>query len=395
MTLKPSSVKGPLNGITVIDLTHVLSGPYCTMLLAELGARVIKVEEPEKGDVARQVGPFINGKSAYFATINRGKEGMALDLKQANDRSIFERLLEEADVLVENFTTGVMEKLGYAWEELHARYPGLVFASISGFGRNGPLAETKSNDLIAQSMGGVMSVTGPPGGPPTRVGVAMADMGAGIFAATGIISALYHRSQTGEATRVDISMMDGQVALLEHQMARCAVSGEAPKPMGNKHSSLAPFDVYETADGQFAIAAAGDKNFMEFAAAIDRPDLAKDARFSSIPDRVANTQALDAEIEPIIRSRSTSHWLEVLGGGELRIAPVLNVAEVMDHSQTRARNMVVTADDPDMGELKMPGNPIKITQFPDPLTRKPAPDLGRDTEAVKAELAGQTKENIE
>jgi CoA:oxalate CoA-transferase len=395
--MTPSAVEGPLTGITVVDLTHVLSGPYCTMLLAELGARVIKIEEPRKGDVARQLGPFINGKSAYFATINRGKEGMALDLKKAGDRKIFERLLEEADVLVENFSSGVMERLGYSWKELHARCPRLVFASISGFGRTGPLRGNKSNDLIAQSMGGVMSVTGPPGGPPTRVGTAIADLSSGIFAVIGVCAALYHRSRTNTGTRVDISMMDGQISLLEHQMARFAATGKPPQPLGNKHSSVAPFGAYATADGQISIATAIDKDFIGLAAALDRRDLAEDPRFATIPDRVANAEILDAEIEPIIRSRSTAEWLAILGGGELRIAPVLNVAEVMDHPQANARNMVVTAADPAMGGLRMPGNPVKMPEFPDPLTRRPAPDMGRDTQAIVAELHGldRKKENIE
>jgi len=386
MSLKPSTVEGPLNGVLAVDLTHVLSGPYCTLLLAELGARVIKIEEPEKGDVARQLGPFINGKSAYFATVNRGKEGMALDLKMAGDRKIFERLLEEADVLVENFSSGVMERLGYSWNELHGRYPRLVFASISGFGRTGPLRRSKSNDLIAQSMGGIMSVTGPPGGPPTRVGTAIADISSGIFAALGVCSALYHRERTGEGVYVDISMMDGQIAMLEHQMARCVTAGKAPVPLGNKHSSVAPFGAYPTADGQIIIATAIDKDFTVLAAGLGRPDLPLDPRFASIPDRVANADALDREIEPLIRCHTTAHWLDVLKDRGLRIAPVLNVAEVMNHPQTLARNMVVTAADPVMGKFKMPGNPIKMPQFPDPPTRTPAPDLGQDNKAVEAEL---------
>jgi CoA:oxalate CoA-transferase len=386
MTLKPSPVEGPLTGIVVVDLTHVLSGPYCTLLLAELGARVIKIEEPQKGDVSRQLGPFVKGKSTYFATINRGKEGMALDLKAERDRIVFDRLLGHADVLVENFAAGVMERLGYPWEKAHARHPRLIYASISGFGRTGPLRRSKSNDLIAQSMGGIMSVTGPPGGPPTRVGTAIADISSGVFAAVGICSALVHRERTGEGLYVDISMMDGQVAMLEHQMARCATMGKAPTPLGNKHSSVAPFGAYQTADGQIIIASAIDKDFTELAAMLGRPDLPRDPRFSTISDRVANADALDREIEPLIRSRTTAYWLDVLKDKGLRIAPVLNVAEVMNHPQTLARNMVVTAADPVMGKFKMPGNPIKMPQFPDPPTRAPAPDLGQDNKAVEAEL---------
>lgn len=384
--MRPSDVQGPLTGTVVVDFTHVLSGPFCTMLLADLGARVIKVEMPGKGDVSRQLGPFVGEKSAYFATFNRGKESVVFDLTLEQDRSVFGRLLEKTDVLVENFTPGVMDRLGFGWERLHGEYPRLIYAAISGFGRTGPLKNRKANDLVAQAMGGIMSVTGPEGGPPTRVGTGMGDMAAGIFAAVGICAALYHRELTGDGTLVDVSMMDCQVALLEHHIARWFLSGEVPAPMGNRHPSAAPFGVYKTADGHIALSTAIDKDFAVLAEIFGRPDLPTDPRFASISLRARHFEALDEVLVPIIRTKTTAHWLQAIEDAGLRAAPILDVKEIVNHPQTKARNMVVRTSDPATGELIMQGNPIKMPAFPDPDTRAPAPDLGADTGKVRKEL---------
>ena len=386
MALAPSPVAGPFAGLVVVDLTHVLSGPYCTMLLAELGARVIKIEAPAEGDVARRLGPFIDGRSAYFMTFNRGKESLALDLKNGSDRSVFERLLDVADVLVENFTPGVMDRLGYGWEALHARHPRLVYAAVSGFGRTGPLAGRKANDLIAQAMGGLMSVTGHPGGPPTRAGTAIGDMAAGVFAAYAVAAALYDREHSGCGRLIDVSMLDCQVALLEHAIARYEATGESPGPMGSKHTSAAPFGVYDTADGHIALATAIDKDFRVLAASLGRPDLPDDPRFASMPKRAANAAALDEIVAPILARETTAHWLELFEEAEVRAAPIQTVEEILRHPQVRARNIVVTADDPVIGPFRMPGNPVKMPAFPDPPTRRPAPDLDADRARVLAEL---------
>ena len=238
---------GPLSGLLVVDLTRVLAGPFCTMMLADLGARVIKVEAPGTGDDARRIGPFVGGVSAYFLSLNRGKESLALDLKSAADRSLFERLLARADVLAENFRPGVMQRLGYGWETLEARYPRLVMASISGFGQTGPYAQRPSYDVIAQAMGGVMSLTGHPGTGPTRVGTSTGDITAGLFAAIGILAALAARQRSGRGARVDVSMLDAQVATLENAIARYFASGEVPGPLGSRHPSIAPFQALATA----------------------------------------------------------------------------------------------------------------------------------------------------
>ncbi|MDP9074649.1 MAG: CoA transferase, partial [Actinomycetota bacterium] len=229
---------GPLAGVTVVDLSRVLAGPYCTMILADLGARVIKVEQPEVGDHARHLGPFVNGRSAYFASINRGKESIALDLAGAADRSLFERLLGHADVLVENFKPGTLDRLGYGWETLHRTWPRVVVASLSGFGQTGPYSARPAYDMVAQAMGGIMSVTGPPGGEPTRVGSSIGDLAASLFCAVGVISALYERTSSGVGRWVDVAMLDCQVALLENALARYTATGEVPGPLGGRHPSI-------------------------------------------------------------------------------------------------------------------------------------------------------------
>ena len=221
-----SGASGPLADITVLDLTRVLAGPFCTLVLADLGARVIKVEHPERGDDARHIGPFIGDRSAYFASLNRGKQSIGLDLKAPRDREHFEGLVAQADVLVENFRAGTMERLGYGWEALHARHPRLIYAAASGFGHTGPYADRPAYDMVVQAMGGIMSLTGSPGGPPTRVGTSIGDLAAGLFTAIGVNTALYHRERTGEGIKVDVAMLDAQVALLENAIARYGATGE-------------------------------------------------------------------------------------------------------------------------------------------------------------------------
>src|SRR5882757_9271928 len=274
-------VKGPLSGITVVDLSRILAGPYCTMLMAELGARVIKVEPPGKGDDAREYGPFIKGRSTYFASINRGKQSIALDLKADADKRIFEKLLEKADVLVENFRPGTMEKLGYGWETLHPRYPKLIYACASGFGHTGPNSKDPAYDMVVQGMGGMMSVTGYPGEPPARVGMSIGDIGAGLYTAIAVNAALVHRIKTGESTKVDIGMFDCQLALLENAVMRYTVEGEIPGPLGARHPTITPFQAFKTADGSIIISAGNDSLFVKMCDALGKPDWAADANYKT------------------------------------------------------------------------------------------------------------------
>mgnify|MGYP000285982088 CR=1 FL=1 len=380
---------GPLTGITVLDLTRVLAGPYCTMMLADLGARVIKIERPDGGDDARSFGPFIdkNGvkKSAYFMSLNRGKESIALNLKAPEDRAIFEDLLSKADVLVENYRPGVMQKLGYGYEALSKSHPRLIYAAVSGFGHTGPFAQKPAYDMVVQAMGGIMSVTGHPGGEPTRVGSSIGDITAGMFTATGITSALYERERTGKGQKIDVGMMDGQVAILENAIARYQATGESPGPLGARHPSITPFSAFRTQDGHMVIAAGNNALFEELCAALSLPQLPNDPRFKDNDARTQNWDDLLGLMEQQLTTKPTAHWLDALEAVGVPCGPIHNVEEALTHPQTQARNMVVQAEDKDVGTLGMAGNPIKLSNHPDPNTRTPAPDLDADRDRILGE----------
>lgn len=379
-------VRGPLSQIVVVDMTRVLAGPFCTMVLSDLGARVIKVEQPERGDDARQIGPFVGGKSAYFLSLNRGKESIALDLKDDADRQVFERLLARADVLVENYRPGTMEKLGYGWDELQARHPRLIYAAASGFGHTGPYAHRPAYDLVAQGMGGIMSLTGPPGGPPTRVGTSVGDITAGLFTAVGVNAALYEREGSGRGRKIDVAMLDCQVAVLENAIARYQATGEVPGPLGSRHPSITPFDSFATRDGSIIIAAGNDALFEALCEALGLPELARRPEFASNPRRTQNEALLRAELEATLAEDDSAEWLSRLEDADIPCGPINNVAQVLADPHVRARNMVVRIDDPSAGTLALAGNPIKLSGFPDPDTRAPAPDLDAQREALLAEL---------
>src|SRR4051812_40965647 len=377
---------GPLSGITIVDLSRILAGPYCTLLLAELGARVIKVEPPRQGDDARHYGPFKNGKSTYFASVNRGEESIALDLKSPQGRDIFERLLDKADALVENFRPGTMEKLGYGWDSLHPRYPRLIYAAASGFGHSGPYSHHPAYDMVVQGLGGIMSITGHPGMPPTRIGTSIGDLAGGLYTAVALNAALLHRERTGEATKVDVALFDCQLALLENAIMRYTTTGEIPGPMGARHPSITPFEAFHTADGHLIIAAGNDGLFVKLAQALDRADLADNPLFKTNPLRNQHQAALKAEIESVLRNGTTEHWIAVLEKAGLPCGPVNNVAQALAHPQTEARNMLVEVDDPVTGPLRLAGNPMKLSAFPDSETRDPAPDLDADRAKILKEL---------
>ena len=377
---------GPLSGITIIDLSRILAGPYCTLLLAELGARVIKVEAPQTGDDARQYGPFTNGKSTYFASVNRGKESIVLDLKAPGDREIFERLLDRGDALVENFRPGTMEKLGYGWDTLHKRYPRLIYAAASGFGHTGPYSHYPSYDMVVQGLGGIMSITGIPDGPLVRVGTSVGDLAGGLYTAIALNAALLHRERTGEATKVDVALFDCQLALLENAIMRYTTTGEIPGPMGARHPSITPFEAFATQDGHVIIAAGNDGLFVKLAQALGRPDLAENPLFKTNPLRNQRQPALKAEIEGVLKHGTTAHWIEILEKAGLPCGPVNNVAQALAHPQTEARNMLIEVDDPVTGPLQLAGNPMKLSAFADPSTRPAAPDLDADRAKILREL---------
>src|SRR4051812_17207810 len=323
------------------------------MVLCDLGAEVIKIEHPRGGDDSRHIGPFINGISAYFASLNRGKESRTLDLKSPPDREAFEALLADADVLVENFRPGTMERLGYGWEELHPRFPKLIYAAVSGFGHTGPLAPRPAYDMVVQAMGGVMSITGQPDGPPTRVGTSIGDVTAGLFTAVGVCSALYDRAMTGEATKIDVAMLDCQVAILENAIARYAATGDVPGPLGGRHPSITPFAVFAAADGHVVIAAGNDRIFRRMCTVLGCEAAAADARFASNALRTEHHAELHAVIEGALAHADVETWLARLEAADIPCGPINDVAAVLAHPQVRARNMVVSADDERLHGLAM------------------------------------------
>jgi CoA:oxalate CoA-transferase len=348
--------QGPLSGITIVDLSRILAGPYCTMLMAELGARVIKVEPPQQGDDARQYGPFKNGKSAYFASVNRGKESIAL------------------------------EKLGYGWDTLHPRYPRLVYAAASGFGHSGPYSHYPAYDMVVQGLGGVMSITGHPGMPLTRIGTSIGDLGGGLFTAIALNAALLHRERTGEAQKVDVSLFDCQLALLENAIMRYTTTGEIPGPMGARHPSITPFEAFATADGNIIIAAGNDGLFVKLAHALGRPEWADDPIYKTNALRNQHQVSLKDAIESVLRQAGTEHWIELLEAAGVPCGPVNNIAQALAHPQTAARNMLIAVEDPVIGPLQLAGNPMKLSAFGDPATRAPAPDLDADRDGILREL---------
>jgi CoA:oxalate CoA-transferase len=376
--------------LLVLDLTRVLAGPYATLLMAELGARVIKIESPE-GDDARRYGPFVtseNGvaKSGYFMSINRGKESIALDLKAEADRKIFEALLARADVLIENYRGGTMEKLGYGWESLKNKHPRLIYGAVSGFGHTGPYATRPAYDMVVQAMGGIMSLTGHPGGAPTRVGTSVGDLTAALFGTVGIAAALYERERTGCGQKVDVGMLDCQVAILENAIARYVATGEVPGPLGTKHPSIAPFAAFKAKDEYIVIAAGNDTLFARVARVLGREEWTGEPRFATNPARVQHLDTLHAEMECALAARDAKEWLALLEAEGVPCAPINDIAAVVTDPQVIARNMIVTADDPDLGPVRMQGNPIKLSAHEDPNARSAAPDLDANREAILKEV---------
>jgi CoA:oxalate CoA-transferase len=380
------TVDGPLSGVTIVDLSKVLAGPFCTMVLSDLGARVIKVEVPGQGDDSRHFGPFINGMSAYFASINRGKESIALNLKEAKDRAIFEKLLVKADVLVENYRPGVMEKLGYGWETLHQKYPRLIYAACSGFGHSGPYSQRAAYDMVVQGMGGIMSITGQPECPPTRVGTSIGDITAALFTAVGVGSALYQRTLSGRGMKVDVAMLDCQVSILENALGRYFALGEIPKPLGSRHPSIAPFEVYNTRDGHIVIAAGNDSLYEKLCTALERPDLFSNVDYATNPDRCAHVDVLKIEMEKTLGQKTTKEWLTIIDRAGVPCGPLNNVKNVVEDEQVQARNMIIEAGEEAGVVIRMAGNPIKLSPYKDPQKRKGAPALDGDRERLLKEI---------
>lgn len=377
---------GPLAGVLVVDLTRVMAGPYATMILNDLGARVIKVEDPDGGDDSRGFGPIHGHTSTYFASVNRGKQSIALNLKSEADRKILFDLLAGADVLVENFRPGVMDRLGMSTRLLSERFPRLIYASLSGFGQTGPYRDRAAYDIVVQAMGGMMSVTGFPDGPPARIGTSIGDIGAGVFTALGICGALFSRQNSGKGCTIDVGMLDCQIALHENAITRHVATGEIPGPMGSKHPLIAPFQAFQTADAWIVIAAGNDTLFARFVHAIGRPDLSENPLFNGRLMRQRHHQALEIEVEITLAHKTAADWLSLLQEAGIPCGPINTVADLINDPQLRARNMLCSTRNK-AGELfTVVGNPMKFSAFADTAERQPVPELDQDRADILAEL---------
>ena len=380
-------MSGPLEGVRVIELAHIMAGPACGLMLADMGADVIKVEKPDGDDSRRFLPPDIEGESAAFMMMNRNKRGIVLDLKDDGDRAAFLDLIRGADILIENHRKGTMEKLGLGHEVLEKANPALVHVEISGFGRTGPYADRGGFDLIAQGMSGLMSITGEgPGRPPVKVGAPVSDITAGILAAMGALAAYAHRLKTGRGQRVDTSLFEAGIVHTYWQSAIALATGVAPGPMGSAHPLNAPYQAFATSDGWICVGAANQRNWERLLRLIDAPGLGEDPRFATNRDRMINREALESALNAIFVRRSSSDWLDVMEKGDLPAGPVLDVREMHEDPQTRAREMIVPVDHPVAGRVETLGPPVKFSQTPGSV-RRPAPRLGEHTEEVLQALA--------
>jgi CoA:oxalate CoA-transferase len=390
------TVAGPLAGIKILDLSWVLSGPFATMVLADLGAEVIKVERPQGGDLARGNGPFLDGESSYFLSLNRGKKSLTLNLSTPKGREIFLELVKMVDVVVENFVPGTMGKLGLGYEVLKEYNPYLIYAAISGFGQTGPYAQRPALDVIIQGMGGVMSITGEPGRPPVRPGVSYGDIVAGMFAAIAILAAIHERDGSGKGQMIDIGMMDCQVAVLENAFARFFATGEVPGPLGTRHPVFTPFQAFETRDGYIVVAMVGGvgDQWPLFCAAIDRVDLIDDERFRTGWLRTQHNSELEPILSQAMRTRTTAEWLEELSELGIPCGPVNNIEQVAADPQMAAREMIVEVPHPRLGKMKVVSTPIRLSRTPAKPERA-SPQLGEHTEQVLRDFLGMSPDQID
>ncbi len=378
----------PLRGIRVLDLTRVLAGPFCTMNLADLGAEVIKIEVPGRGDDSRSFAPVMpSGDSGYFYSVNRGKRSVTLDLRTEDGAAIFLELAAKSDVVVENFSPGTMDRFKLGYSQLKAANPRIILCSISGFGQTGPKTSAPAYDIVAQALGGTMSITGNPGGEPVRCGVSVGDLSAALYGVIAILSALRVRDRDGVGNHVDIAMLDCQVAMLEDALARYSVSGKIPGRLGTRHPSITPFQQFRAADDYFVMGAGNEAIWIRFCDAIAMPQLKDDPRFLTNSDRTANHPELEEILVRIFATQPRDHWLRLLTDASVPCAPIANVEEVTRDPHLAARNMILHAEHREFDGLIVPGSPLKSAGNTDiPSTR--APRLGESTDEVLAEVLG-------
>src|SRR5687767_13016974 len=378
----PDVISGPLAGLTILDLTRVLSGPYCTMLAADMGARVIKVEHPRRGDDTRAWGPpFMEGESAYYLSINRNKESVALDFTTADGRAILDALIARADVLVENFRPGTLEDRGLGYAAVAKAHPGLIYVSISGFGHTGPRREEAGYDAVIQAESGLMSVTGTPDGPAVRLGVAITDIAAGMFAFQGLLLALIAKSRTGRGQHVDLGLLDATTALLTYQAGRYFATGASPERLGNQHALIAPYNTFNTAGGVLVLAIGNDDQFQRFCAAAGLATVGADPRFATNAGRVQHYDVLHPLVEQALATDTAAAWATRLRNAGVPCGAVRSVADALSDPQILARAMVESVDHPTIGPIQVLGVPVKLSETPGSV-RLPPPRLGEHTVSV-------------
>jgi CoA:oxalate CoA-transferase len=385
----------PLENIKVLDLTRVLAGPFCTMILNDLGAYVLKVELPGTGDDARAFGPFKNEQSLYFVSINRGKDSISLNLKSEKGKNILKELVKKFDIIIENYRPGTMEKLGLGYDELKKINPKIIYAASSGFGHTGPDSQKPAYDILAQAMGGVMSITGWPDSQPTRVGMSLGDITASLYTAIGINAALYQRMITGEGQKIDVSMLDCQVSILENALARFQVDGKSPEPIGNRHPTITPFQAFKAKDNYFVIAIGNDSLWEKFCNAINRCDMVLDERFKSNGLRTKHIKELEPLLAEILAQKKSEEWFEIFDKIQIPYSPINTIDKVMQNKQVLSRNMFVEVEDKKAGKIKIAGNPIKMTTIEEQKFRDPAPEIGEQNLKIYSELLGYSVEEIE
>ena len=373
--------KLPLNGITVLDLTNVLSGPYASLILSDLGACIVKVEKPN-GDDSRRYGPFINEKSCYFLSLNRGKKSILLDLKKKKDKKIFEKILSNSDVLLENYRPGTLKGLGYSWLKLKKNYPKLIYAKISGFGENGPMSKLPAYDVIVQAMSGIMSITGSSKDSFSRVGTSIGDIAAGLFCTIGIISALYNRQISKFGTKIDISMLDCQIAILENAIARYSVFNENPIPLGTDHPSISPFGAFNTQDEKIVLAAGNNKIFKKLCILLSRQDLYSNELFNNNEKRNSNINVLRYEIEKTLKLKKSKYWIKILSDAGIPCSMINKISDVLNNKQLIKRNMFLDYFLSNKRKLRVAGNPIKIAGIEESKISKKAPNLDENKKEI-------------
>ncbi len=390
MPLPRPAPSGPLAGLRVFDLTRVLAGPTCTQMLADLGAEVIKIEKPGSGDDTRGFAPpYMPGtqESAYFTGVNRNKRSVTLDIAQPEGQAIARRMIAQCDILAENFKVGTLTKYGLGYEQLHAAFPRLIYCSITGFGQTGPYAPRPGYDSLIQAMGGVMSLTGEPDGPPQKVGVPVADLFAGLYGCIGILAALRHRDATGEGQQIDIGMLDAHAAWLANQGMNYLATGEDPPRLGNQHPNIVPYQVFPTADGHIVLSIGNDPTFRRFCESFALTHLLEDPRFATNAARVQNRALVTETLTPVMRGHPTGWWVEKLEAVKIGCGPINKLSEVFADPQVRARETVVEMPGAGGGRVKVIANPVRLSATPADYRIAP-PRLGQHTEAVLSEWLG-------